>query len=228
MEREHRIADSASEMRDARVVVLDLKKFYPSVNVDRVRRRFAQRIERSGLNALERHAAIQCVEELTSIKNEKGLPVGPPLSHLLANVFLEDLDKFLSKKYGDRYFRYVDDVALVVSNADVKSAQSLFERVARDEDLEVNLGKLDILTGKEWADRVKHREHARENSFGLLVSDLRRYLAHNTDDFYRVRRLFQAEGFVLPFSRLRSVALSSGPFRRFLKNLWSQSRRALR
>ena len=223
MEREHRIAEAASEMADARVVVLDLKKFYPSVDVDKMRLRFAQRIERSGLSPLERNTAVQCVEELTSIKNEKGLPIGPPLSHALANVFLEEFDKTLRAKFDERYFRYVDDVALVVPMADVKSAQSFFERVARDEGLEVNWGKLDILTGEEWADRVRHREHARENSFGQVVSDLRRYLAHNTEDFDRVRRLFQAEEFLLPFSRLRSVASSSGPFRRFLKNLWSQS-----
>jgi hypothetical protein len=222
MEREHRIAQTASEMTDARVVVLDLRRFYPSVDVGRMRDRFSQRIERSGLNPLERNTAIQCVEELTSIKNEKGLPVGPPLSHALANVFLEDFDRVLSDEFNGRYFRYVDDVALVVPVADVESANITFERVARDEGLEVNSGKRDILTGQEWADRVRHREHARENSVGQLVSDVRRYLAHNAEDFERVRGMFQAEEFILPFWRLRSVAISSSPFRRFLKSLWSR------
>jgi hypothetical protein len=222
MEREHRIAEAASEIPNARVVVLDLRKFYPSVDVDRVRRRFAQRIQRSGLSPLERNTAIQCVEELTSIKNEKGLPVGPPLSHALANVYLEDFDHLLADEFRDRYFRYVDDVALVVPTSGVESAKSIFERVTLGEGLEVNWGKLDVLTGEEWANRVRHREQARENSFGQLVSDLRRYLAHNTEDFDRVRGMFQAEEFVLPFSRLRSVAFSSNPFRRFLKSLWSQ------
>jgi hypothetical protein len=208
IEREHRIAEAASGMANARVVVLDLKRFYPSVDVERVRRRFAQRIQRTKLNPLERNTAIQCVEELTSIKNEKGLPIGPPLSHALANVFLEDLDELLAYEFRDRYFRYVDDVALVVPSSGVESAKSFFDRVVRDEGLEVNWGKLDVLTGEEWANRVKHRERARENSFGQLVSDLRRYLAHNTEDFDRVRGMFQAEEFGLPFSRLRSVAFS--------------------
>jgi hypothetical protein len=173
--------------------------------------------------ALERGAAIRHVEELTSIKNEEGLPVGPPLSHVLANVFLANFDRIMSEQFRDCYFRYVDDVALVVPSHHVQSAQRLFGEVAGKDGLEVNLAKVDVLTGEEWQARVRHRQYAKHDRFALLVSDLRRYLAHNVDDYECVREMFQAEGFGLPLSRLRSVASSSTSFRRYLRHLWSRS-----
>jgi Reverse transcriptase (RNA-dependent DNA polymerase) len=222
MEREHHIARTASEMRDSRVVVFDLKRFYPSIDVSKVKERFARRVELTSFTSSERDTAIQCVEELTSIKHEVGLPVGPPLSHMLANVFLREVDNRMCHRFPGCYVRYVDDIAIIVPRGEVESAQRFFEQVVAEEGLKVNTDKVDILTGDEWAARVRHREQGGEDSFGRLVSDLRRYLAHNTGDFSRVRDLFRANGFVLPFSRLRSVA-ASRPFRRFLKSLWSQS-----
>jgi hypothetical protein len=223
MEREHDIAKAASAMSDSCVIVLDLKRFYPSVNVASVRHRFARRVERSGMNSFEKDAAIRCVEELTSIKNEVGLPIGPPLSHMLANVFLEEFDNILTNNFPGCYFRYVDDVALVVPRHHRESAQRFFEEVADKEGLKVNFDKVDIMTGPEWTARVGRRPKAGEDSFGQLLSDVRRYLAHNTDDFDRVRTMFKSEGFALPFSRLQSVASSSKSFRQFLEGVWSRS-----
>jgi hypothetical protein len=138
-------------------------------------------------------------------------------------VFLEDFDEILSNKFESGYFRYVDDIALVVPEAQVDSALHFFERVTEGEGLKVNRDKTCFLTGDEWSARVRHREQTSKDSFGLLMSDLRRYLAHNTEDFDRVRGLFRDEGFSFPFSRLNSVAISSNAFRRFLKGVWSQS-----
>lgn len=42
------------------------------------------------------------------ISNEKGTPQGGPLSPLLANIMLDDVDKELEKR-GHRFCRYVDD-----------------------------------------------------------------------------------------------------------------------
>ena len=127
MEREHQIARAAAAIPNSRVVVLDLRRFYPSVDLSRLRERFNRRIEKTGMSPSERDTAIQCVEELTSIKHESGLPIGPPLSHALANVFLRDLDDILSSEFDTSYFRYVDDVALVVPASETRSAEKFFE-----------------------------------------------------------------------------------------------------
>lgn len=222
MEREYLIAEAVADLRDARIVLLDLKSFYPSIDVQNVRNRFTQRIYSTSLDRSERETAIQCVEELTSIKNQMGLPIGPPLSHALANVFLEDIDNLLVKKYGPRYFRYVDDFAFVVPSNEVEDVKQFLGHLADKNGLRINPDKTDILTADEWSKRLEARERGDEDTVGHLIAELRCYLAHNQDDYDRVRDLFRDNGFSLPFARLRSVSRSS-IFRRYLKSIWSQS-----
>jgi RNA-directed DNA polymerase len=55
-------------------------------------------------------------------KTTKGVPQGGPLSPLLANILLDDLDKELEKR-GHRFVRYADDLVILVKS------QSAAERV---------------------------------------------------------------------------------------------------
>ena len=47
------------------------------------------------------------------VRNEEGTPQGGPLSPLLANIMLDDLDRFLEKR-GHRFWRYADDCNVYV------------------------------------------------------------------------------------------------------------------
>jgi hypothetical protein len=219
--RERDIAAAAAELNNSKILVLDIKRFYPTIDVALARSRFKETLDKTSLESSERDSALQCVEELTSIKNEDGLPTGPPLSHVLANVFLQHLDFKLSSRYKHNYFRYVDDIAIVVPKNEVDAAQQFFESVAEEEGLEVNLDKTDIQSGEEWTQRVNSQPGKNTDSFSQLVHDIRTYLAHNPDDFDQLRNLFRSNDFVLPFSRLRSVA-SYSPFRRLVRNFWSR------
>lgn len=218
-QREKDIA-AAADRDDQRVVIFDIKRFYPSIDVSLVRKKFADLLDGTSLASMERDSALRCVEELTSIKNEEGLPIGPPLSHVLANVFLRELDASLFAKHGRNYFRYVDDIAMVVPKNNVEAARRHFELVAEDNGLKVNTDKTDVLTASQWTRRVS--SHAdNPDSFGQLVSDIRAYLAHSPDDYERLRDLFHTNDFCLPLSRLRSVATYS-PFRRVLHRAWAR------
>ncbi|MEO6809545.1 MAG: RNA-directed DNA polymerase [Isosphaeraceae bacterium] len=223
--RENAVAEAASRLKDARVVVFDLRRFYPSVNVEHLRRRFNERVASTTLSKDERDVSIQCVAELTSIKNETGLPIGPPLSHALANVFLSDFDAALSTAYPGRYFRYVDDVAIVASPSEVETVKTFFEETAKAEGLQVHRGKLDVIPAGAWQYQLNRRNSNGANEFNLLLGDVRRYLAHNPHDFESLKATFRSEGFSLPFSRLRSVAVGSSRFRRFLNRMYTWAHR---
>lgn len=223
-QRELDVADAASRMNDARVIVFDLRRFYPSVDVKVVRDRFENRIAGTTLGKEERDTAVQCVEELTGTRLETGLPIGPPLSHALANVFLSSFDSILSAAYPGRYFRYVDDVAIVAAADEIESVKEFFEEQASQEGFQVHHGKFDVLSAAAWKHQIDRRKSSGANEFGLLLSDLRRYLAHNPDDYEALKRSFRSEGFSLPFARLRSVALGSSPFRRWLDSFYALTR----
>ena len=96
------------------VVSLDLSKFFDRVNHDRLMSRLAQRIEDKRVLKLIRaflNSGIM-VNDLVEYPGE-GTPQGGPLSPLLSNIVLDELDKELERR-GLRFVRYADDIVILV------------------------------------------------------------------------------------------------------------------
>ena len=107
------------------VVDLDLEKFFDRVNHDKLMGKIAKRINDQQLLKLIRAFLRAGVMEggLVSPVDE-GTPQGGPLSPLLSNIVLDELDRELERR-GHRFVRYADD-----SNIYVRS-QRAGERVMR-------------------------------------------------------------------------------------------------
>ncbi len=92
------------------VVDLDLEKFFDRINHDILMARLARRIGDKRLLKIVRRfleAGMMC--EGVCVRRYEGTPQGGPLSPLLANLLLDDLDKMLEAR-GHRFCRYADDV----------------------------------------------------------------------------------------------------------------------
>src|SRR6185436_8336363 len=96
------------------VVDLDLEKFFDRVNHDKLMAKLAQRISDKRLLKLIRAFLRAGVLEggLVSPADE-GTPQGGPLSPLLSNIVLDELDQELTKR-GHRFCRYADDCNIYV------------------------------------------------------------------------------------------------------------------
>ncbi len=221
--RERDVAEAVKQSPDHTCIILDLKNFYPSVDKEKVFRRFSERVAQASAAKYEKESAIFLVEQLLSFP-ENGLPVGPPLSHVLANVALENVDREMAKLYPGRYFRYVDDVVIVVEASKVDGALHHFRALVAAEGLAVNESKTDIVAANQWNTHVARREKsATADTFGSLLRRLQVYCASSPENWAATRDLFKSAGFSLPFSRLQSVA-EYGRFRRFLKILFHRSK----
>jgi RNA-directed DNA polymerase len=96
------------------VVDLDLEKFFDRVNHDILMSRVAVRISDKRVLKLIRAFLIAGVmEDGLVLPVDEGTPQGGPLSPLLSNLLLDDLDKELTRR-GHRFCRYADDCNIYV------------------------------------------------------------------------------------------------------------------
>ena len=95
-------------------VDLDLAKFFDNVRHDILMARVARRVGDKRLLALiGRYLRAGVMVGETFEPSELGTPQGGPLSPLLANILLDDLDRELERR-GHRFTRYADDLLILV------------------------------------------------------------------------------------------------------------------
>jgi len=98
------------------VVDIDLEKFFDRVNHDVLMSRVARRLkDKVLLRLIRRYLEAGVISEGVIQAQEEGTPQGGPLSPLLSNILLDDLDKELERR-GHRFCRYADDCNIYVKS----------------------------------------------------------------------------------------------------------------
>ena len=96
------------------VVDVDLEKFFDRVNHDVLMGRLAQRIaDKRMLGLIRRYLEAGILAEGVTKERHEGTPQGGPLSPLLANALLDEVDRELEKR-GHAFVRYADDCNVYV------------------------------------------------------------------------------------------------------------------
>ncbi len=124
------------------VVDVDLEKFFDRVNHDVLMGRLERRIADKRMLGLIRHylSAGMLAGGITSERHE-GTPQGGPLSPLLANVLLDEIDKELERR-GHAFVRYADDLNVYVrSKAAGERVMAALRRLFANLRLRVNEAK---------------------------------------------------------------------------------------
>jgi RNA-directed DNA polymerase len=91
------------------VVDLDLASFFDTVNHSRLVRRLSERVKDGRVISLvHKYLNAGVMVDGVKQKTERGVPQGWPLSPILSNIVLDELDKELERR-GLRFVRYSDD-----------------------------------------------------------------------------------------------------------------------
>ena len=125
------------------VVDLDLERFFDRVNHDILMARLARRIgDKRLLRIVRRFLEAGMMHDGVCVRRWEGTPQGGPLSPLLANLLLDDLDKMLEAR-GHRFCRYADDVNIYVrsENAGARVMASVAEFLRSRLHLQINWEK---------------------------------------------------------------------------------------
>lgn len=125
------------------VVDMDLEKFFDRVNHDILMSRVARKVkDKRILKLIRAYLNAGAMEQGITKSTTEGTPQGGPLSPLLANILLDDLDKELSER-GHRFVRYADDCNIFVRSkrAGIRIMESITNYVEGKLKLKVNRDK---------------------------------------------------------------------------------------
>jgi RNA-directed DNA polymerase len=111
------------------VVDMDLEKFFDRVNHDILMSRVARKVkDKRVLLLIRRYLQAGILENGLITASNEGTPQGGPLSPLLSNILLDDLDKELESR-GLQFCRYADDCNIYVKSK--RAGQRVLENVTK-------------------------------------------------------------------------------------------------
>ncbi|HAT71983.1 MAG TPA: group II intron reverse transcriptase/maturase [Elusimicrobia bacterium] len=111
------------------VVDLDLEKFFDRVNHDKLMSLVARKVkDKRVLRLIRKYLKSGVLVNGVKVKNDEGTPQGGPLSPLLANIMLDELDKELESR-GHKFCRYADDCNIYVKSR--KAGARVMESITR-------------------------------------------------------------------------------------------------
>lgn len=186
------------------VVDFDVEKFFDRVNHDRLMARLGQRVKDARLLRLIRQMlkAKVVMPDGVVVSTEEGTPQGGPLSPLLSNIVLDELDVEIARR-GHRFVRYADDCNVYVRSERsgkrvMASVVRFIERrlrlkvnaaksaVARPEERHFvgfrlrrkpSTGEVEVLLSKRSSDRIDKRvRELTPRNWGRSLSDCIRQL----------------------------------------------------
>jgi len=130
------------------VVDIDLEKFFDEVNHDRLIMRIKSKVnEKSILQLIRKYLKSGIMKDGMATVRAKGTPQGSPLSPLLSNIVLDELDKELERR-GHSFCRYADDCNVYVKSR--KAAERLMTSLTKfiESKLRLKVNKIKSAIGR--------------------------------------------------------------------------------
>ena len=202
------------------VLYADIKNFYPSVSRSRAKRAWKVACAQAKLPA--RWVKLgECLIDRQKAVSPKGLLVGPMFSHLIADLSLREFDTAMRRKYDASYFRYVDDIAVVIPDAGQARAKRHMASLLKSAGLKLHPGKFAEMPAAEWAEKAPWQGKPtviedRDKKWVALIDRVKCYLIKKPEQFEALSRALCEVELRIPLPRYQ-VAISDADYVERLK-----------
>jgi retron-type reverse transcriptase len=143
-------------------VDIDLEKFFDRVNHDKLMALVARKIQdKRVLKLIRGYLESGIMLNGVKVKSKEGTPQGGPLSPLLANIMLDEMDKELEKR-GHKFCRYADDCNIYVKSQ--KAGERVMESITKYIEEVLKL-KANRVSGSFWDSPFTERKDKSAISF---------------------------------------------------------------
>jgi len=174
----------AQEGRDW-VVDLDITKFFDQVNHDILMGRIATVVrDKRVLHLIGKYLRRGAMVDGLVEASVEGTPQGGPLSPLLANIYLDALDKELERR-GHRFCRYADDCNIYVGSQSAAERTLASVRAWIEKHLRLKVNAAKSGTGRVWERKFLGFRLDREKRIGVAPESVDRFKA-------KVREMWRA------------------------------------
>jgi retron-type reverse transcriptase len=120
---------------------LDIKDFYPSVSHHFLKSSLSSKIKKQEIINLLFDAVTQITvpkskNHKLNARSPKGIPLGLPISNILANIYMIGIDKKYLKKNTIKYYRYVDDILILCKHNQIDRIKKSIDKDLKKIDLD--------------------------------------------------------------------------------------------
>jgi group II intron reverse transcriptase/maturase len=154
------------------VVDIDLERFFDRVQHDALLARVARKVaDKRLLRLIRRYVEAGAMVNGVKQASTEGTPQGSPLSPLLANIMLDDLDRELERR-GHHFVRYADDLRIHVKSerAGQRALAGVTEFIEKRLKLKVNKEKSSVKPGAKAVALGFGFYHQRGGRIGIRVA----------------------------------------------------------
>ncbi|MBP8016523.1 RNA-directed DNA polymerase [Candidatus Gracilibacteria bacterium] len=211
------ISDLLQKNTDLIINVFDLKKYYPSIDKSKVVYKINSIISKA--DNTEKEIVLNWINNLFNNVNQ-GIPIGPAISCFLGTIVLDDVDNKLYEKYGDCYFRYVDDIIIISKKEQISEVKQYINFVVKENGFSTNEKKYSVGFSSDW---FKYNSYFSDNSYNKFLIRLRLYLIRHQNEFNIVREKFIEKGFCLPFYKFK-CDIKNVHYKNWLKRFIKESK----
>jgi hypothetical protein len=229
------IADACELNPDGIVYYTDIKKFYPSISTDIASRAWLSHCSKAQLPAAYRGLGEKLIDDYGNASRHgmRAVLTGPMFSHLLGNLIFREVDEYCSTRLPARYFRYVDDIVLVGSEADVSRSLAVVRDTTNRLGLQLHDDESPKALRVSCRDWLPAQTDFHNNAFGTswarLISALKRFMLKNPQLKTQVQRAFRDEGMRIPVLDYSNIVLEADYSKWVLRWLpWKWFRRQTR